>query len=101
MNNKKRKFEQMDVVKRLGGTVEEAHLRVKIPSFLPCEICQKPVFQYQSLKGCVACSYECFSIWKLSQQTTFLDEKPSESEFDNALKRSKSIENIDDLNTEH
>ena len=99
MNSKKRKI-NTDILSRLNGTYEEVHLKAKNPELMACEICQKPIFNYQRLNGCLTCSYDCYAILKLSKQTTYLHEKPSEMEIDNALKRSKSIENIDELNSE-
>ena len=96
MNNKKRKRNQ-DILSRLNVLCEDVHLRVKIPQFMPCEICQKPIFDYQTLNHCIVCCYECFEIWKLSQQNTFLDEKPTELNFDSALKRSITNESIDKM----
>ena len=100
MNNKKRKI-NTDILSRLNGTYEEVHLKAKNHELMACEICQKPIFNRQLSNGYITCSYDCYSILKLSKQTTFLHEKPSETELNNALKRSKSIDNIDELNTEH
>ena len=70
--NHKRKYEC--IVSQLGGTAEEAHLKVQIPSFLPCEICKNPIFHYQTLKDCLVCSHDCFTVWKLSQKNAYLHE---------------------------
>ena len=111
---KKRKYNEisMDVLKALNATVEEAHLKVQIPSFLPCEICKNPIFHYQTLKNCIVCSHECFTVWKLSQKNAYLHEydpvfdpdfenKPLSiyKSFEGALKRANSDENLDSMDT--
>ena len=90
--NKKRK---RDILKELDITVENAHLQVKIPDYIPCIICKTPVYNYQCVKE-VLCSYDCFSVHTLSQQDSFIDEKTiRRSSFDDGeLKRT---DNIDDL----
>ena len=100
MNNKKRKI-NTDILSRLNGTYEEVHLKAKNPELMACEVCQKPIFSHQKVNVYLTCSYDCYAILKLSKQTTFLHEKPPEMELNNALKRSKYIDNIDELNTEH
>ena len=93
MNDKKRKFKDLDVVSRLNGTYEKAPLELIIPEFMACETGQKPIFNYQSSNS-ITCSCECFSAWKLNKQSTFLDENPSGNPT-KMLKRPQSAENID------
>ena len=50
-------------------------LAISIPSSLPCEICNKAVFDYRNIIcNEIVCSYTCYSILMLSKKATFLHE---------------------------
>ena len=89
--NKKRK---RDIITQLGGTVENESLQIKIPDYIPCIICKTPVYNYQCVKE-VLCSYDCFSVYTLSQQDSFIDEKTiRRSSFDNVIKKSDEVDDL-------
>ena len=96
MNNNNSKKRKRDIISELKGTVETAHLKVRIPDCLPCQICKIPVFNYRALNGPITCSYTCFSIYHLSLKNNFLDEqdKMSFDDEDPSLKRSESIDDF-------
>ena len=74
---KKRK---RDIVEQLNGTMDELK-KLYVPSSLPCEICQKPVYNYRTLHD-VTCSYDCQSILMLSKQNRFLHETYDNTSFE-------------------
>ena len=50
-------------------------LTISIPSSLPCEICNKAVYDYRNITcNEIVCSYTCYSILMLSKKATFLHE---------------------------
>ena len=57
-------------------------LIIVVPEYMRCEICQNKIFHYRTYSGKVfVCSYDCYSIWKLSQQDTYLDENNMQVEY--------------------
>ena len=72
MNETKKR--KRDIITELGIIVENELLGIKIPDYIPCIICKTPVYHYRCLKE-VVCSYDCYSIFELSQQDSFIDEK--------------------------
>ena len=66
-----------DIVEQLNGHREDVKV-LYVPYSLPCEICNKPIFNYRELKD-VVCSYECESILVLSRLNRYLHEEEEDN----------------------
>ena len=88
----KRKYN--DIIEQLHGTREEVK-KLYVPYSLPCEICKKPVFNYQELKD-VVCSYNCEGILYLSRQNRMIHEKDQVKTFESEMIRSQSRDNLNE-----
>ena len=66
-----------DIVEMLKGHREDVK-KLYVPYSLPCEICNKPIFNYRELKD-VVCSYECQSILVLSRLNRMLHEEDNKT----------------------
>ena len=77
-NNKSKKKRKRNIIDELGGTIEKPNLKLSHIDFIPpCEICKRLVYNYRccNQNHVITCSYECFSVYHLSQKNTYLDEK--------------------------
>ena len=86
----KRKKRKRNIIDELGGTIE---MKISPIDFIPCEICKLPVYNYRccNQNHVITCSYECFSVYQLSQKNTYLDEKDRTS-FDEKQDKSDDME---------
>ena len=78
-NKKKRKFS--DIVSCFHGTKEHIKLKIMPIDYLPCEICNNPVYNYKTLNDCIVCSYDCYSIMYLRRSNKYLHEKDTNKSF--------------------
>ena len=94
----KRKKRKRNIIDELGGTIE---MKISPIDFINCEICKRPVYNYRccNQNHVITCSYECFSVYQLSQKNTYLYEniKKSFDDIDNSTKQYKS----DDMEIEY
>ena len=103
LENNKSKKRKRNIIDELGGTIEKPKLKLSHIDFIPCEICKLPVYNYRccNQNHVITCSYECFSVYQLSQKNTYLDEheniKKSFDDIDNSTKQYKS----DDMEIEY
>ena len=68
----KRKFSE---ISNQENEYKTKTLAISIPSSLPCEICNKVVFDYRNITcNEIVCSYTCYSILMLSKKAAFLHE---------------------------
>ena len=80
--------------KRKRNIIDELNITIiENPNFINCEICKLPVYNYRccNQNHVVTCSYECFSVYQLSQKNTYLDEKDRTS-FDEKQDKSDDME---------
>ena len=57
-------------------------LVIVVPEYIRCEICKNKIYNYRNYSSkVILCSYDCYSIWKLSQQDTYLDENNMQVEY--------------------
>ena len=69
----KRKFSE---ISNQENEYETKTLAISIPSSLPCEICNKAVFDYRNITcNEVVCSYTCYSILLVSKKNYIFTQK--------------------------
>ena len=65
----KRKFSE---ISNQENEYKTKTLAISIPSSLPCEICNKAVYDYRNITcNEIVCSYTCYSILMLLKKATF------------------------------
>lgn len=85
-----------DIVEELHGTSTKASLRVSVPEALPCDICKQPVITYRTQANIILCSFDCYSVYLLSQSNKLLHEEMNEKTFEENNK--DNLMNLDKQN---
>ena len=91
-----RKKRKRNIIDELNITIiEKPNLKLSPIDFINCEICKLPVYTYRccNQNHVITCSYECFSVYHLSQKNTYLDEHEKErTSFDEKQDKSDDME---------
>ena len=57
-------------------------LKIIIPEYILCEICKSKITNYRTYSEQIfVCCYDCYAVWKLSQQSTYLHEDAMKVEY--------------------
>ena len=57
-------------------------LKIVISEYVLCEICKNRIYNYRTYSEQIfVCCYDCYAVWKLSQQITYLDEDAMKVEY--------------------
>ncbi len=64
-------------------------IEIEKPEYMLCEICGDRIYNYELKGQNYFCSCDCYSVYVLSKQQTYLHEKP--------IKKTFSSENLDKM----